>query len=83
MSIVSSTYERNGYYLVKSVIEIDKVSSVVDDLKIFENELNNFGIRDLMNKIPSIRNLAMYPALIDISKDILGDLAKPVRAVFF
>ena len=83
MSIVSSAYECNGYCLVKNAIEIDKVSSIVDDLKIFENELNNFGIRDLMNKIPSIRDLAMSPVLLDLSKNILGELSKPVRAVFF
>jgi len=80
---MKSEYKKAGYFLIKNAINENEVISLIDELKIFEKEMNNYGVRDLMNKVPRIRHLAMSSPLLSIAKKILGDPAKPVRAVFF
>jgi ectoine hydroxylase-related dioxygenase (phytanoyl-CoA dioxygenase family) len=76
-------YENNGYFMVKKAISEDEVKSLINSLNVFEKEINHYGIRDLMNKLPCIRELALSAPLLSIAKEILGEKAKPVRAVFF
>jgi len=76
-------YEKKGYLIVKNAIDVDEVESLIDTLSVFEKEINYYGIRNLMNKLPQIRELAGSVSLLSIAKKILGDEAKPVRAVFF
>lgn len=76
-------YEKNGYYLVEAAIDQNIVNSLTQELSIFENEMNNYGVRDLMNKVPAIRKLATSSPLITIAKEILGESVKPVRSVYF
>ena len=76
-------YKEDGYFMVSNVINANEVKSLIDTLSLFEKEINHYGIRDLMNKFPSIGELAMSDSLLSIAKLILGDGAKPIRAVFF
>jgi hypothetical protein len=52
-------------------------------MSIFEGKINNYGVRDLMNKVPFIKRMASSSPLIDIAKELLGNNARPVRSVFF
>ena len=76
-------YEKNGYYLVEQLFDENEVRLLVDDLSLFEGELNNYGVRNLMNRVPSVRELANSPQLMSIAKEVLGEYAKPVRSVLF
>jgi len=76
-------YQEDGYFMVSNAINANEVKSLIDTLSQFEKEINHYGIRDLMNKFPSIGELAMSDSLLSIAKLILGDGAKPIRAVFF
>jgi len=76
-------YKKDGYFMVNNVINANEVKSLIDTLSQFEKEINHYGIRDLMNKVSSIGELAMSDSLLSIAKKILGEEAKPVRAVFF
>ncbi len=78
-----SEYENNGYFMVKNVINGDEVKSLINSLNVFEKDINHYGIRNLMNKLPCIREQALSDPLLSIAKEILGDKAKPIRAVFF
>lgn len=80
---MKSEYERNGYYLAKQAIDKSEVESLLNALSVFDSKTNNYGVRDLMNKVPQIRQLASSSPLRDIAKEILGDNAKPVRSVYF
>lgn len=80
---MKSEYEKNGFCLVENAISKEDVGALVQGLSIFENEINNYGVRDLMNKVPHVRELAMSDPLMSIAKHILGEKAKPVRSVFF
>ncbi len=80
---MKSEYETNGYFLVKKALDGSEVSSLIQALSVFDKEMNNYGIRGVMNKVPIIRELANSAPLTDIAKAILGESAKPVRSVFF
>lgn len=75
-------YQKNGYFILENVINEDTVKSLINELRLFESEVNSYGVRDLMNKVPYIRQLAISAPFLPIAKEILGELAKPVRAVF-
>lgn len=76
-------YEEIGYFMLKNVLDEESVKSLINILSVFEKDINHYGIRDLMNKVPQIRELAMSDCLLPLAKKILGDKAKPIRAVFF
>lgn len=76
-------YEENGYYLIEHVLNQEHINLIIEELNVFSKGINNYGIRDLMNKRPFIRKLAMSTPLLAIAKKILGSNAKPVRSVFF
>lgn len=78
-----SEYNRNGYYLAEQALNKHAVEFLIDEMSVFENEVNNYGVRDLLNKAPAIRLLATSNPLISIAREILGEQAKPVRSVFF
>lgn len=80
---LKADYEKGGFLLIRKVFAADLLGTLVRDLTIFEKEINNYGVRNLMNKVPSIRALATTPPLLSMAQEILGDSARPVRAVFF
>ncbi len=69
--------------MVKNAISADEINVLKKALNLFEKEVNHYGIRDLMNKLPCIRELALSTPLSSIAKEMLGNKAKPIRAVFF
>lgn len=83
MKAMRSEYNENGYFLVEHALDKHAVERLIDEMSAFENEVNNYGVRDLMNKAPCIRHLATSSPLISIAREILGEKAKPVRSVFF
>jgi ectoine hydroxylase-related dioxygenase (phytanoyl-CoA dioxygenase family) len=76
-------YSRDGYFLSRSAICNDDVKILRHALTAFDGKINNYGVRDLMNKVPYIKKMAFSPPLIDVAREILGNDAKPVRSVYF
>jgi len=76
-------YETKGYFLYERAIDQDGVASLIHVLSAIEKEANNYGFRDLIGRLPAIRQLALSPPLLSIAKEVLGDFARPVRSVFF
>ena len=81
--ILKAEYEKNGYYFVRDALGTESVESLISEMSIFDQEMNNYGVRNLLNKVSSIRSLATSSPLIDIAREILGRNAKPVRSVCF
>ncbi|MCU7918257.1 MAG: phytanoyl-CoA dioxygenase family protein [Candidatus Thiodiazotropha sp. (ex Epidulcina cf. delphinae)] len=76
-------YEEYGFYLLENAINGDQVSKLIEKLDTLSVKNNNYGTRDLMNKVPYVREMALSPPLLTIAEKILGEKAKPVRSVFF
>lgn len=81
--ILKSEYSKNGYYFVRDALGTDEIALLIKTLSVFDEEINNYGIRNLLNNVPAIRHFAMSGPLLDIAKTILGENAKPVRSVYF
>lgn len=76
-------YEEKGYFIVKNALNQEQINALIKPLSLFANEINHYGIRDLMNKVPAIRELAFSAPLLSIAQEISGGQTKPIRAVFF
>lgn len=80
---MNQAYNRDGYYFRRDAISRDEIKALLSELGVFDGKANNYGVRDLMNKVPYIKKTASLPPLIDFAKNILGNNAKPVRSVYF
>ncbi|MES9832441.1 MAG: phytanoyl-CoA dioxygenase family protein [Candidatus Thiodiazotropha sp. DIVDIV] len=76
-------YSKDGYHLLSGVFSDETVSTLRNELSVFEGKINNYGVRGLMKKVPYIRRMASSAPIINIAKEILGNSARPVRSVFF
>ena len=82
--------ERNGFSIMKSVLEPCKVDWILDEITALHNCEGTstrsgrvFGARNLFQKIPSLRSVAEHEPLISLVKKLIGDAARPVRCLFF
>ena len=76
-------YTQNGYYLLQNAVKKAEVKTLLKELYIFSDEINNYGIRNLMEKVPYIHKFAHSSPLLPLAKEILGEQAKPIRSVLF
>ena len=76
-------YEQNGYHLIQNALSEKEVTSLIEEMSVFNDKINNYGIRNLMNKVPYVKDLASSSPLLGVAKEILGEHAKPIRSVFF
>jgi ectoine hydroxylase-related dioxygenase (phytanoyl-CoA dioxygenase family) len=80
---MKSDYQQNGFFLLQSVLPKTEIPRLIQALKPLTEEINPYGVRDLMRKLPDIQSLATSEIFLYIAKHILGENAKPVRSVFF
>jgi hypothetical protein len=80
---MKNAYIEDGYYLLKSALNEDVISTLKDELSEFDGKINNYGVRSLINKVPYVKDMAYSSPLIDIAKKVLGENARPVRSVYF
>lgn len=80
---MKQSFSKNGYYLLPRAFSYEQISALRDELSIFGEKINNYGVRDVMHKVPYIRHLASSSPMMAIAKEILGENARPVRSVFF
>jgi len=78
-----SEYERDGCYLIQGALNSIEVNKLIDATALFDDEANNYGVRNLMQRVPVVRELAFSEPLLSIAREILGEGARPVRSLFF
>lgn len=83
MDSMKSVYEKNGFFLLENAIDESAIRSLLRELSVLEDGVNHYGVRNLMNRVPYVRQLVTSDPLLAIARDVLGDKAKPVRSVFF
>ncbi|NOQ35926.1 MAG: phytanoyl-CoA dioxygenase [Methylococcaceae bacterium] len=80
---LKADYYDNGFVLLKKVISDKQITTLLNELNYFNREMNHYGVRDLMSKVPCIFDLAYSKEFLQIAQFILGEKAKPIRSVFF
>jgi len=80
----------DGFAIIPGVLDSATISSLLAQLeRVAVNETvkrrgqSYFGIRDLLNAVPSVRDLAESSHIRSIVEPIVGERAKVVRGIFF
>ena len=81
---------REGFAILADFLESETVATLTQDLNAAERNKGGsqrggltFGLRDLLNAVPSTRALADNPSLKSLVEPIIGCAARVVRAIYF
>ncbi len=84
------TLERDGFSILESVFEPHEVDWILDEFKalpagqgISTRGGKVFGVRNLFEKLPSLRSIADWDPVKSLVKQLVGDEARSVRSLFF
>jgi ectoine hydroxylase-related dioxygenase (phytanoyl-CoA dioxygenase family) len=90
MSLFSAEVERLGFTVLEGAIDeenLTHLTAAVSALQAstFANRRNGaiYGVRNLLNLSPPIREFSQSTAVAKIAKSFLGEKAKVVRAIYF
>ena len=82
--------ERHGFSLIQDAIEVETIDALLEEIesaKVDEFARYRagkvFGIRNLLNVLPSARGLANRDLIRSLVEGVLGDNAKVVRGIYF
>lgn len=80
--------EKEGFQILKNVIDEQTISSLIEDLSKIEpsqtaNRKSVYGVRNLLNLSPKVREFAECETVRKIIGKYLGEKARIVRAIYF
>ncbi|HEY6186882.1 MAG TPA: phytanoyl-CoA dioxygenase family protein [Pyrinomonadaceae bacterium] len=82
--------ERDGYAIIPNLIDVKSINSILSgldqitaDQAISRRAGGAFGIRNLLNVLPSARTFAESSTLLSLVEPVLGPGARVVRGVYF
>ena len=86
--MTAASLQRDGFALVRSVIppgDCKEIAARLDRRFRQPNSTNssNYGVRDLLNQAPEVRELADSGAIHSLVVPLLGERARPMRGIFF
>src|SRR5215510_2291129 len=85
----TTTFRRDGYFICGSVLGTDEVSALREAIAAIPSgdevrqKRDVYGVRNLLEICPAVRELAGQPQIRQFVKPILGADAFAVRAIFF
>jgi hypothetical protein len=82
--------DRNGFLVFRHVLSANTVLHVIDALDKVQPSAaarrrgsDYFGLRDLLNLVPAVRELAELPPIRSIVESLSEDSSRVVRGIFF
>lgn len=82
--------EEKGFAILKNIFDeqeisylIEAISKLKDSNAVSRNKTEVYGVRNLLNHSPEIRELSQSRKVREIAKNFLGKNAKVVRAIYF
>ena len=89
-STVAETMSTDGFAVIPNVLDDATIEFLLGELAQFKSALgvkqrgsSFFGIRNLLNAVPAIRQLADSPTVRSLIEPIIGTQGKVVRGIFF
>jgi hypothetical protein len=86
MTFDDHRFDRNGFALAPAVLDERELRSAVELLEsdaLGHDDLPRGGTRDILDRIPALRDIANHPAVEKIVSSILGADSFLVRATLF
>lgn len=77
------TFSDKGYQLLQHAITRSEIKRLIRETEGLHASDTGYGVRNLMDKVPYVRTFANSKHMRAIVEAILGDGAKPVRAIYF
>jgi ectoine hydroxylase-related dioxygenase (phytanoyl-CoA dioxygenase family) len=88
--VLSDSVQRDGFAIVRDLIDRSAIESLHQCLEQVQNGAavrmrrnHAFGIRDLLNVVPAVRQLAEDVTILSLAQLFVGEKARIVRALFF
>ncbi len=78
-----SEIETDGFSVCRSVLSDDVIAMMTDGLDRLTAGQATYGLRNLLDRLPPLRNLTNSPPIKALIRPVLGPNAFPVRAIFF
>lgn len=86
----TANFEKKGFIILKNVLDEKMISSLLESFSKLKpsnavGKKNNsiYGVRNLLNLLPEIREFSESKEINQIVEDFIGENAKPVRAIYF
>ena len=82
-------FTRDGYSIHENVLSLDEVDHLRDAIAAIQTgdevrrKRNTYGVRNLLEICPAVRELARSPEVRQFVTPIIGDLAFATRSIFF
>lgn len=76
-------FTENGYCLLKNAINNKTLTELLTATKTFSDTKTGYGVRNLLSESPEVKSFISSKTIRNIVEPILGELARPVRAIFF
>jgi ectoine hydroxylase-related dioxygenase (phytanoyl-CoA dioxygenase family) len=73
----------NGFTIVDRYLDLDSIESLIQDLTVLDLTASRAGVRNILELVPSIRELAQSQQIRALVAPILGDTVRLVRGIFF
>ena len=80
---VQADVNRDGFTIVDKYLDRDTIDRLVQDITDLNLTPERAGIRNILELLPSVQQLAKSPEILALAKPILGNLATVVRGIFF
>jgi ectoine hydroxylase-related dioxygenase (phytanoyl-CoA dioxygenase family) len=75
--------ETNGFTIVDRYLDLDSIESLIQDLTEIDLTVSRAGVRNILELVPNIRELAQSQQIRALVEPILGNTARLVRGIFF
>jgi len=81
--IYRTEIETNGFSICREVLSSDTIKTIVASIDRVTGQKSAYGVRNLLERLPAIRDLIGTESLRSLVEPILGPKGFPVRAILF
>lgn len=89
-SKLGAEIEESGFALVKGILPLMELERLRSELRTAESapsvrrrETGVYALRLLLEAVPTVRRLAQEGPLAELAREVLGEGARPVKAILF
>lgn len=75
--------EPDGFCLLKDCFTRRQVQRLLDATHLLSNDNPAYGVRNLLHKLPALKQFVSSAAVRKLVEPVLGEDAKPVRSIYF
>jgi ectoine hydroxylase-related dioxygenase (phytanoyl-CoA dioxygenase family) len=83
MNSIESGIQEYGFAIVDRYLDAGSIELLIADITALNINIDRAGIRNLLELVPSVAQLARSQEIRSIVEPILGDTARVVRGIFF